>query len=116
MKILLCDDSKSVHNMMKIQLADSEYKVESSFNAAELVAKFESQDDIDIILLDWEMPKVTGLQALQFLRASGCRVPIFMLTGKNTEAHILEANKLGASGYIMKPFTQEIIMEAIGKN
>ncbi len=101
--------------MMKAQLADGEFTVESAFNAAELVAKFESQEDIDIIFLDWEMPKITGLQVLAFLRASGCRLPIFMLTGNNSESHILEAGKLGASGYIMKPFTQGLIMEAIGK-
>ncbi len=114
MKILLCDDSKAVHAMMKVQLADGDFILESAMNSAELVAKFESLEDIDIIFLDWEMPQITGPQVLVFLRASGSRLPIFMLSGKNTESHIKEANKLGASGYIMKPFTQGLIMEAIG--
>lgn len=110
MKLLLCDDSKAVHNMMKIMLEDTGHSVTSFYNAIDLILHIESAIEFDKILLDWEMPTLCGLSALKFMRSSGIASPIIMLTGKNSESHIEEAMACGANSYIIKPFTKDLVL------
>lgn len=113
MKILLCDDSKSVHAMFKSMMADTGHTVLDAFDAVDLVAHLENQCDVSAVLLDWEMPDVNGIEALRLLRNSGFILPIIMLTGKNSEANIQEALADGATAYIMKPFTRDLVLSAL---
>ena len=111
--IALCDDSKSVHNMMKLLLGESDYQVESCFNAYDLIALTETSSDIDVIFLDWEMPEFAGIDALQFMINSGCTIPIYMLSGKNSGSHVDRAMAAGAKGYIINPFTKDLILATL---
>ncbi|SMF52488.1 response regulator transcription factor [Pseudobacteriovorax antillogorgiicola] len=114
MKVIICDDSKAVHSMITMYLDDTPYEVESVFDAVDLVVKVEQgKGDTSAIFLDWEMPKINGLETLRFLRKSGCSTPIIMLTGKNSESHIRDAMDSGAHSYVMKPFTKDLVMAAL---
>ena len=113
MKIFVCDDSKSVHNMLNVYLEDTGFEIMSFYSAIDLILHIESGNHADQVLLDWEMPELTGLSALQFIRNSGIGIPIIMLTGKNTESDIREALKSGANSYILKPFTKDIVLNSL---
>ncbi|MCP4642173.1 MAG: response regulator [bacterium] len=61
-------------------------------------------DTFDVILLDWDMPNVTGIEALTALRASGNKTPIIMVTAQRDKIRIVEAIHAGANNYVVKPF------------
>lgn len=69
----------------------------------------------DVILLDWNMPKMTGLQVLKEIRSNKKTrdVPIIMLTAEASESNILVAIQAGVNDYIIKPFTTKVLEEKI---
>lgn len=111
MKILAVDDSKAVHAFMKILFKGTEHKLFSAFNGKEAVEFLESDESIDLILLDWEMPEMNGLETLKALREKGLSMPIIMVTSKNELSQITEALNSGANEYVMKPFTKEVLLD-----
>jgi two-component system, chemotaxis family, chemotaxis protein CheY len=72
---------------------------------------------IDLIIADWNMPKMTGLELLKMIRSSDTHkmIPFLMLTGKVEKENIIEAVNAGATNYVVKPFTAEIISNKLGK-
>ena len=66
-----------------------------------------SHEDVDLILSDWNMPEVTGLDFLRYCRESDSLkdVPFVMITGEAEVAQITEAVKAGVTGYLTKPFS-----------
>lgn len=73
--------------------------------------------DVDpgLILMDWNMPKVTGLEAVHAIRATGIVTPIVMVTTKSEEGRIEEAIRAGSNDYLVKPFTAEALIERVEK-
>jgi two-component system chemotaxis response regulator CheY len=61
----------------------------------------------DIILLDWNMPKKSGFEALKEIRARGMTMPILMVTTEAEKMRIIQALQAGANNYIVKPFKPE---------
>lgn len=113
MNILVTDDSKSVHGFIEAMFADTEHSLVHAFDGAEAITKTEESGNIDLILLDWEMPNVSGLDALKTLRGNGFTNPIVMVTSRNNVKNIAEALQNGATEYIMKPFTKDILFEKL---
>ena len=66
-----------------------------------------------LILLDWEMPKLTGIDTLPIMRKMNTEVLIVMMTSKNAMSDVIEAIERGATDYIMKPFTKDILLNKI---
>src|SRR5207302_11400206 len=83
--------------------------------ARELLPRFK-QDGIDLVLLDIEMPDVTGLDALQTLRESysPIELPIIMVTAKNQSDDIVKALDMGANDYLTKPIDFPVALARIG--
>ncbi len=69
----------------------------------------------DLIIADIKMPEMDGLEMLQRIRQQNIQVPVLIMTGYATVATAVEAMKLGACDYILKPFPVEIIEEAVAK-
>lgn len=111
MNILAVDDSKAVHAFLKSLFSDTEHILNSVFDGNEALEYLNKNQKIDIILLDWEMPVMNGLDTLKAIRSSGSTVPIMMVTSRNALAQIAEALECGANEYVMKPFTKEILFE-----
>ena len=111
MKIMLVDDSKTMRSIQKGILAQMGH--------TDLVEACDGQDALskvfaekpDLILLDWNMPVMDGLEFLTSLRAEeGGEKPIVVFcTTENDVAHIARAIRAGANEYIMKPFDREIV-------
>ena len=113
MKILVTDDSKSVHGFIEAMFEGSEHTLEHAYDGAELVEKIKAGAHVDVILLDWEMPILAGVDALKQLRKDGNQTPIIMDTSRNNINNISEALSEGANEYIMKPFTKDILFEKL---
>jgi DNA-binding response OmpR family regulator len=114
-KILLVDDTKSIHAFVKDLLKKKTSVIfRDVFNGQEAIdCLFDSQEKFDLILLDWEMPIKTGPETLMELKKRGCDTPIVMMTTRNSPDEIAQLLEMGASEYMMKPFTADILFEKI---
>ncbi len=117
MKILSIDDSKAVHAYLTDCFNETDHVLEHAYLGAEGIQMAKQLHNhpqgLDLILLDWEMPGMTGPEVFQALRTDQINIPIIMLTSKNEVRDITDMLTKGASEYIMKPFTPEILFEKI---
>ncbi len=112
MKILIAEDDKQIAQSLRKNFLEEGYDV---FLAAdgEKALEIISSIDLDIILLDWRMPKVTGLEVCKITRGMGLETPIILLTALSAIDNKVEALELGADDYITKPFSFEELMARI---
>ena len=76
-------------------------------NGREAMKLLDSAGDmIDLIMCDWNMPEMTGLELLQQVRTIGLNVPFLMVTGRADMDSVMEAKGAGVTAYIAKPFSQ----------
>lgn len=114
LKILSIDDSKAVHAFLKECLKDSGHQLTTAPSGEEgLKVLADSNNQFDLIFLDWEMPGLTGPEVLDKIKAMGIKTPVIMLTSKNDMTDIAGMLDKGASEYVLKPFTRDIILEKI---
>ena len=114
LRVLIIDDTKSVHAYVKMILNQvKEITIESVFNGSQGVELLKNNNNFDLILLDWEMPIMNGPETLQALKGLELQIPIIMMTSKNAVEDIELVLGLGASEYIMKPFTNDILFEKV---
>jgi DNA-binding response OmpR family regulator len=118
LKILVADDATLIRDMIKKQLRDRIPGVEifDAMDGARALALFK-QNDIDLILSDWEMPLMTGEELLRNVRAlpNGAKTPFIMISSRGDRDHIVKAIQAGVSDYISKPFTPEEFHKKVHK-
>lgn len=113
-KILSIDDSKAVHAFLDRTLTGSTHVLVHVLSGKEGLALLAERDNgIQVVLLDWEMPELSGPEVLSEIRKSGNTVPVIMMTSKNDPEDIMKMIQAGASEYIMKPFTPDVVFEKI---
>lgn len=101
-KILAIDDEPAHLNLTKICLEDNEdISVEVAGSASEALAKIDS-NEYDVVVSDYQMPRMDGLQLLKELNERKCEVPFILFTGKGREDIAVNALNLGASFYLQK--------------
>lgn len=71
------------------------------------------ENDFDLVLMDWNMPNLTGIEALRVIRSVGKKVPVIMVTTETDKDRIVEAIKAGANQYIFKPFKPKMLLNKI---
>ncbi len=115
MKILTVDDAATVRQLVKNILQPLGHQIIEASNGREALEVVERHPDTEVILLDWEMPEMDGLSFLKHVRQNKLLpdTSIIMLTSLNKPEQILDALENGADEYIMKPFTEEIILEKL---
>lgn len=100
-KILVVDDEPDFLEFITVRLEANNYEVVTAANGNEALKKIRS-DKIDAVLLDILMPGLDGLEALKKIRKINKKLPVYMLTAFSTDERFTMANKLGASGFIVK--------------
>lgn len=114
-KILLVDDAIVVRIMLKEILTPLGYEVvaeaKNGKEAAEMYAEFKP----DIVTMDIIMPIVDGLEGLEAIMKLNPKAKVVMLTAVGQERAIQKAAELGAKGFIMKPYNDKEVVEAIEK-
>lgn len=113
MKALVVDDSLTIRRIVikALDLAGIT-DVAEACNGAEAVTAAQG-GGFDLILMDWNMPQMSGIEALAKLRAGGCKTPIIMVTTEAEKTRVIEAIKTGANDYLIKPFAPEQLAEKV---
>lgn len=108
--VLIVDDEAAIRDMVRMALELDDFTVSDASNAHQ-AAKILEQENIDLILLDWMMPGVSGIDFASRIRREGNNhVGIIMLTAKDDESDLIRGLDVGADDYVKKPFsTKELI-------
>lgn len=112
LKLLLVDDEVNLVDPMAYTLQQKGFETAIAYNGQQALKLFESEDP-DLILLDWSMPDVSGIDVLKQIRKSQNFVPVIMITGKSAKEDIVEGLAAGADDYITKPFNWEELMARV---
>ncbi len=102
-KILIVDDEKNVISSFKKILTQEGYEIFTASNAEEGLSVFEN-NPINLVIMDIRMPKITGLEAFSKFKEIEPKTPIIIMTAYGTTETAIEAMRLGAYDYVIKPF------------
>lgn len=111
MKVLLVDDSGVMRKI--ISRALHALWIEDVVEAAdgvEALEKFGDGAGFDLVLTDWNMPNMNGLELVTAIRAAGHKLPIMMITTETEKSQVLAAIQAGINDYLVKPFDQESLI------
>ena len=117
MKILVVDDfatmRKIVKNVLRQIHLENTLEAENGKKALELLDK----EEVDLIISDWIMPEMTGIEFLKACKADPKfrNIPFIMITAEAQRDNVLEAIQAGVDNYIAKPFTPDKLQDAINK-
>lgn len=115
MNALIVDDSDAVRGMLVEHLSRLGFAVEQAANGMEALALAARIQTLAIVLLDWDMPGMDGLEVLRRLRAEAStrELPVVMLTTEHELPFVESALNAGASEYLMKPFDAQTVLEKL---
>ncbi len=114
--IWVVDDSPTDSDRVKRMLVASFYRVEVISDGATALEKIASGSAPDLILLDWVMPGISGVEVCRFLRklpTEISKIPILLLTAQHGTQEIIEAFASGANDYVAKPFVEEELIARV---
>jgi DNA-binding response OmpR family regulator len=108
-RILIVEDDEATRYAITRALVTEGFAVDSAADGQEGLAAARKPEEYDVIVLDWTLPKLSGIDLCRTLRAES-PVPIIMLTAKGTEVDRVLGLELGADDYMVKPFsTKELV-------
>ncbi|HXC93499.1 MAG TPA: response regulator [Geobacteraceae bacterium] len=116
-KVLVVDDSSLIHQMYRLVLNRYNCTIADAMNGQEALELLALQNDIELILLDINMPVMNGLQFLEKASPLGIvsRIPVIIISTEGKEEDTIRGLKLGARGYLKKPFHPASLHEMIEK-
>ena len=114
MKALVVDDSEVMRKVVMGALSRAGITdVDQAGDGAQAVEMVKGDVKYDIILMDWYMPNMLGIEAVKAIRAAGIEAPMIMVTTEAEKSRVIEALKAGANNYIIKPFEPAAIVQKI---
>jgi len=117
MKILIVDDSSTMRRIIGNVVMQLGFKKDEFDEAEDGVKawKLLSESQYDVILTDWNMPNMNGLELVKKTRGEGAhkKTPIIMITTEGGKGEVITALKAGVNNYIVKPFNAEILKEKL---
>ncbi|AXX87980.1 MULTISPECIES: response regulator [Malaciobacter] len=117
MKILIVDDSSTMRRIIGNVVMQLGFSKEDFDEAEDGVKawKLLSESHFDIILTDWNMPNMNGLELVKKVRSEGNhqKTPIIMITTEGGKSEVITALKAGVNNYIVKPFSADILKEKL---
>lgn len=112
-RVLVADDSREVREfIIQCVLEPQGFEVLEASDGAEALQKA-LEGDVDLMLLDFEMPKMTGLEVLDALRAQRSEIPVVLVTSHGSEAIAVKVFRKGVRDYVIKPFTADEMLAVI---
>ncbi len=115
MRAIVVDDSRATRSILKRALAREGFEVVEAGNGREAIDALEATGAVDLALVDWNMPVMTGYEFLNEVRARRAFDPmaIMMVTTESEASQVKRALDAGANEYVMKPFTDEVLHEKL---
>ncbi len=116
-KVLLVEDSLEAMNLIRQMLQDmgitQVYTARDGLEALNFLSAIDGDDLVDLILCDWNMPRMSGLDLLKQLRTADPDLPFMMITGAADMQSVTEAKSYGVTGYIKKPFSADELQKKL---
>jgi two-component system chemotaxis response regulator CheY len=115
-KALVVDDSRAIRMILSRTLTELGYEVCEASNGREALEVIEAGNNtVKLVLADWNMPEMNGLDLLKRLRQNPqlSSLVVVMVTTETERGQMLAALEAGANEYVMKPFTREILVEKL---
>ena len=117
MKILIVDDSSTMRRIIGNVVMQLGFSKDNFDEAEDGVKawKFLCEAHYDVILTDWNMPNMNGLELVKKIRSEGThqKTPIIMITTEGGKSEVITALKAGVNNYIVKPFNAEVLKEKL---
>jgi two-component system, chemotaxis family, chemotaxis protein CheY len=112
---LVVDDSRTIRTILGKKLSQLGFKVSEAENGQVALEVLRATPSISLVLVDWNMPVMNGLEFVKSARAETMwdKVMIVMVTTETEMSQMMAALDAGANDYIMKPFTDEVIAERL---
>ena len=112
---MVVDDSRAVRMIVSRTLREIGYEVAEAGNGREALQKLEASGPVGLVLADWNMPEMDGLELLRQIRGAPAyhAIPVIMVTTEAEVDQMMLALEAGANEYVMKPFTKEILLDKL---
>ena len=107
--VLLADDDPRLRQFLELELGEEGYAVRSCGDGIGALLQIR-QEPPDLLVLDWMLPDLSGVEVCQRLRSTGVQLPVLMLTGRDAVKDRVEALDAGADDYLVKPFSIEELL------
>lgn len=101
-RILIMDDDPNIHHILQAYLQQDGHTVLQALNGEE---GLQQEPEADLLIIDWMMPALSGLQVIETLRQRDCSKPMLLLTARAEEGDKLQGLDAGADDYVVKPFS-----------
>lgn len=108
-KILVIEDDPNIRTILGYDLMKSGYTIEEAQTGKEGLEKALNQGPWDLILIDWMLPEMTGIEIIKECRKSNIDSILFMLTARISEEDMIEAFEAGADDFMYKPFSIKVL-------
>lgn len=117
MKILIVDDFSTMRRIIKNLLRDLGFTNTQEADDGQTALPMLKTGDFDFLVTDWNMPGMSGIDLLKEVRADSklSSLPVLMVTAEAKRDQIIEAAQAGVNGYVVKPFTAQVLKEKIDK-
>jgi two-component system chemotaxis response regulator CheY len=115
-KALVVDDSRAIRMILSRTLKELGYEVREASNGREALQVIAAENNaVNLVLADWNMPEMNGLDLLKQLRRNPqlASLVVVMVTTETEIGQMMTALEAGANEYVMKPFTKEILVEKL---
>lgn len=111
--ILLVDDDAQFISVMRKRLTKRGMQVFSAYGGDEALQRLAMHDEIEVVILDVNMPGKNGMEMLRLIKQAYPLVEVLMLTGHATVDSAIDGMRLGAADYLMKPCAIEVLVEKV---
>jgi two-component system chemotaxis response regulator CheY len=117
LKFLIVDDQSTMRRIIKNLLHDLGYTNVTEADDGKTALPMLQAGNFDILITDWNMPGMPGIELLKAVRADVklAKLPVLMLTAEAKREQIIEAAQAGVNGYVIKPFTAATLKEKLDK-
>lgn len=118
MKMLIIDDAKAMRTFLGFIAQEMSFAVTEAadgMEALKALTKNDPREPFDVVLVDWEMPRMNGLEFIQAVRRNHdfAGLKLLMITTLNSPDQVSKALEAGANDYLMKPVDQEMLLEKL---
>ena len=113
MSILCIDNSETIRKIVKDCVLDLQYDFHEAENGEEGIALAKSITDLELIIIDWNMPVMSGRETLEKMRELYPDILIIVLIKFEKKNEVMEAVELGATNYMLKPFSVNALQDKI---
>jgi two-component system chemotaxis response regulator CheY len=117
-KVLIIDDESDVRDALKLQLSANNYQIIEAENGQEGMDLLKSGDNLSnvgVILCDIRMPKVNGIECIEYIRQEAPGIPIVVVTGFPDAQMAVSLMNDGVKGYLVKPVEKEKLVSTVEK-